>query len=490
MLKEKKEDGSVIDVESETDIFLQDTGNEKELYDQVLEETINSVKKYFFCGAVCGYLHTNRVAIYVLYANEFKPTPFQLSLLLYAFNFWNGIAALLYSSMGNKYGYDKIIVIVLFIQCIGVGLEAFAISFSMLFIGILLSQIALAWIIVSYIAFILPLSVAKHYTSYFYSYFMASFLLGPATAGFISYYLSNQMIFIINFCLVILSFLYSFIIIRNTQNTLQQKQLSVQLVNDKETDEQFPICLFHERVTRDTDNNNEVHRDNLKWYQIPNLTKLDVFNLFCIICIGSTVSLGENGFLLFYTSYIIHDLNGNVINGTLGVLVLCIGFVIGNLIIPPILERLNIKRVKPILWITISCLIFLFIMIGFVYPTLNTLNFHWFLDGLTGIPLGMLSMSSETILLIIQPTKYSGKINGAKGMFSNWIQALSGLIIALFWNIGHKALFYIVSIGFIFGLFVAFTMIYTAHIYDNNYKLFENNQQEDGTQDQSDEEYK
>ena len=468
---------------SELDEFVTKQDDKHQLYRDVLQESIKSVKYYFICGAITAYLHTNRVSIYVLYADEFNPSSLQLSLLLYGFNFWNGIAALLYSNMANMYGYDRMISILLLIQLIGVGLEAFATSFTMLFIGIIIAQIALAWIIIAYISWILPLKQSKRYISYFYTFFMIMFLLGPITAGFISYYLSNRMIFMINLCVVSVSFLYSLIVIYSTQTSLEQRQLLlVQSIDDDQFDEddQFPICL------QNNDDNSSISW--YKIYKIPGLNGLEWFNLFCNIIIGSTVSLGENAYILFYTKYIINDLNGSVINGMMGIFVVCLGFSIGNLLIPPTLEKFKIKTVRYILWISSICLAYLVVMLGFVYPRLEQLDLHWILDILTGIPLGMLSMSSEIILLLLQPTKYSGKVNGIKGLFTNWVQAMTGFIIALCWKLNHKALFYIISLGFGFGLMIAFIMLKTINYVNyNDVKYMKVARQHDTTDTEMDE---
>ena len=64
---------------------------------------------------------------------EFHPSALEIAVLLYGYNFWNGIACLIYGALANQYGYDKMLVLLLSLQCISIGLEALAPSFYVLF---------------------------------------------------------------------------------------------------------------------------------------------------------------------------------------------------------------------------------------------------------------------------------------------------------------------------------------------------------------------
>ena len=75
-------------------------------------------------------------------------------------------------------------------------------------------------------------------------------------------------------------------------------------------------------------------------------------------------------------------------------------------------------------------------------------------------------MTSETVLLIVQPLKYSGKVNGAKGLIRNWLQALTAGVITLYWGTSKNSLYFTIFWSMIFGLFVTFGMIYMCSYYE------------------------
>eukprot|EP01083_Nonionella_stella_P266466 901396_1 len=165
----------------------------EEQYRNVLSLSKKSAMQFFVAGTVYTFFHTNRMAIYLLYAEEFNTTQLQIVLLLYGSNFWNGCASLLYGALANQYGYDVMLSLLLVLQCTAVLLESIASSFWVLFVGIMLGQVAITYIVFGYIAWILPHDAATAYTSYYYAVFMIAYLIGPMSAGFVSFYLTNRM---------------------------------------------------------------------------------------------------------------------------------------------------------------------------------------------------------------------------------------------------------------------------------------------------------
>ena len=163
-----------------------------EQYEHALNVSKKSVIRYFVAGTCYSFFHTNRMSIYVLYAEELGSSRLQIALLMYSYPFWCGIAVLLYGVLANKYGYDTMLIMLLLLQAIAVLLEAVAAEFYVLFAGIMLGQIGLIWIILGYIAWILPHKVATKYTSYYYATYVFGYLIGPSSAGFVSYLVSNS----------------------------------------------------------------------------------------------------------------------------------------------------------------------------------------------------------------------------------------------------------------------------------------------------------
>ena len=94
--------------ETEQEEFNIDEDNKHDAYENVLKLSKQSVMQFFMAGVVYSFFHTNRMSVYVLYANEFGPTSLQIAFLLYGSNFWNGMACIIYGAMANVYGYDKV----------------------------------------------------------------------------------------------------------------------------------------------------------------------------------------------------------------------------------------------------------------------------------------------------------------------------------------------------------------------------------------------
>eukprot|EP01083_Nonionella_stella_P074038 200622_1 len=152
-------------------------------YHEILQQSKKSVIQFFISGALNSFFEANRTAVLLLYADEFSATPWQNALLLNGMNVSAGIASLVYSTLANQWGYDTIATFMLLLRFIALCLEAIAQSFSVLFIGAILGQVALSSIVLGYIPWILPHSDATRHTAYFYSAMTVSYLLGPLSAG-------------------------------------------------------------------------------------------------------------------------------------------------------------------------------------------------------------------------------------------------------------------------------------------------------------------
>eukprot|EP01083_Nonionella_stella_P030505 83597_1 len=133
------------------------------------------------------------MAVYVIYAEQFSSDFEAIAALLYALYFWNGLASLLYSSLANEWLYDRVMILLLVLQFTAALLESLAQSFAFLFIGAILSQVSIGYVTLGYIAWILPHEHAAIYTSYFYGIVTASYLIGPISAGLVSFYISTRM---------------------------------------------------------------------------------------------------------------------------------------------------------------------------------------------------------------------------------------------------------------------------------------------------------
>ena len=193
--------------------------------------------------------------------------------------------------------------------------------------------------------------------------------------------------FIVNFGLCVCALIHSLVVTRGTQTKLESQQITVELMAEKDDEEQFPICLERFKIYEDNDvlQGNEI----TKWYSLPKLSCHEWFMLLNILYIGTTVSVGEALFIVYYSVYVIQELHGTVIMGTLGVVVLSIAFMIGNLIVPQWLQSKIVadNHILKNKYFIMSICVALLILHQFVlYPMIPSLSMYWLFNFTTRLP--------------------------------------------------------------------------------------------------------
>ncbi len=226
-------------------------------------------------------------------------------------------------------------------------------------------------------------------------------------------------IFIINFVLCLLTSIHALICIFKTQNVLELKQLSLQTMNVQQND-QFPICLQMKKGSVPIETADA-------WYSLPQMTKYEWFMLLSILFINSTVSVSEQSFAVFYSLFIIQDMGGNVLIASIGMCLTTLSFIVGNIIVPFWFKSQtnsnSNRRFTQLLknkYVVLILCIQLLIVLLFLLSRTKSWRICLLLNSTLGVPLGIFCMLSETILLEIQPTRHSGRINGMKGLLRNW----------------------------------------------------------------------
>ena len=109
-----------------------------------------------------------------------------------------------------------------------------AFNFCILFIGIMIGQVSISYVVMGYVSWILPQKDAKMYTSYYYAAWSSVELFGPLSAGFVSYYISNRMVFVCNFFMCLCVLIHSLLFILGKQKKIQNKQLDLMIIEEKE----------------------------------------------------------------------------------------------------------------------------------------------------------------------------------------------------------------------------------------------------------------
>eukprot|EP01084_Bolivina_argentea_P200194 342366_1 len=192
----------------------------------ILEESKKTVLFFIVCALFTSFLRSSRTNVWILYARIFYlETSTNIAWVLYGGTMFSGVSALFYSSVADYIGYDKMMVIVLGLKCIGVLLECIGIDFSLLIIGYLLTALAILYVCLSYISWILPHKYAVTYTSYFYAAYFLSYLSGAMIGSILSYYFNYRLIFWVNFGFMAAIFVFSIYFILGIQIKLEKKQL-------------------------------------------------------------------------------------------------------------------------------------------------------------------------------------------------------------------------------------------------------------------------
>merc|ERR1719410_598981 len=194
-------------------------------HDAVLEESKRTVLFFIICALFTSFLRSSRTNVWILYARVFyTETSGNIAWVLYGGTMFSGISALFYSSVADYIGYDKMMVVVLALKCIGVLLECIGIDFSLLIIGYLLTALAVLYVCLSYISWILPHQHAVQYTSYFYAAYFLSYLSGAMIGSILSYYFNYRLIFWVNFGAMLAIFVFSVYFILGTQRAMERRQ--------------------------------------------------------------------------------------------------------------------------------------------------------------------------------------------------------------------------------------------------------------------------
>ena len=154
MDQERTTDPLEISCDDEHTVLLQPDFDETKgnAYEETLTASKRTVAHLFVSGIVYSFFNMSRLSIYILYADSLGANSTQLALLLYCSWFWSGITTLLYASMGNKWGYDTMLVALLILQCIAVLMEALAQSFWVLFVGTMTGQVGIFYVLLAAIA--------------------------------------------------------------------------------------------------------------------------------------------------------------------------------------------------------------------------------------------------------------------------------------------------------------------------------------------------
>ena len=190
-----------------------DTDLYESMYQQVLNQSIRSVKYFIVITAAVNFLYSSRSAIWIQYARQFDN--YSLDIVSYVFaldSILMGLAGMIFATLGDYIGFDKSITLKIFIIFIGCFIECIAYDFFLLCIGFLISQTATVYVCLAYIGWILPTSEGTKQIATMYAIVVSSYMIGPFFSGLLyKLFLSLKIIVLTLIIEVISYFRYSYL---------------------------------------------------------------------------------------------------------------------------------------------------------------------------------------------------------------------------------------------------------------------------------------
>ena len=462
------------------------TNNNTNLREIVLKSTKIQLWNVIFMTMLHSLTLTMRQNSYVLYAQSEMSgnmTESEIdSILAGGFiieKVYVAMICVVYGILSNNYGYDNLLLIQLFITCIGVFLQCFTNNIYIFFIGVSISGTGVLYTGAAYIAWIAPHSIVTKFMTFYFLFWVLGFLLSLIISGILSYLFSIRATFWTTFGINVLMFFYILLFMFKKQNKLEKSQLALitkdrqnMAKKDLEEETEFPIILEAQKKNqknekkikkqtetdaeietpddeknmqesaRDTDVKHEA-TDQLKWYQFPRLSCIEWWLLLLILCINGTVMTVITNVVIFYSAYLIVNLDQNVLIANMHVLLIATTFTFFNFSTQILMSKPKGKKINKF-----SFLIFLFLILSleliFLYPIFQKpILLFWIYDIITGCISGAIFITTEIVILEVQPTVVAGKVSGIKAFIGTIIAGIDLFLVAILWNITKQSVFYV-----------------------------------------------
>eukprot|EP01084_Bolivina_argentea_P245134 410495_1 len=459
---------------------------------EIMSEKTLIVRMYAVC-VFNVFLLSSRQPIWILYATQLGDIKYGLIGMILLFGLvWKGLNGLLWGVISNNIGYDKSMRILLVVSVIAIFLECIASNFIILSIGFFLSQCGLTNIVLSCIAWLMPHNVAVKYTSYLYATIITAYLFGPVFAGVVSHFISYRMVFWINFVLALITLIYAFLAIPyNIQPKIEQKQLNISRktvnqsnivieksntkwetinsVDESHETEKYDMESSHKDMNMCT---NEINKDNMfpiylsQNKQITsktiNLTRYEWIFLTLSILNSLWIPSVEIILGMYYCLYVImHVKHGNMIHGSVQLLLMAIGSIIGKVTGPKLINISNSNKVI-IEYMTLLLTSMLTGLMMLLYPITTDISMWYLYTFICGIFFGLFSMVTQVLILKFQPKTHTGYVNGICMFLKSISKAVGLLVIGVYWSKNENVMFYTISTMMFCG-FVLVAVMATMH---------------------------
>ena len=154
-----------------------------QLHKQILDETEQAVRRFIQVIIFVTFAYASRANIEVLYGLTLTDNLTVVTVSLYLGSISFSLISLFGTSIANSHGFDKIALIEMICMLCGIIIESIAWDAKIWAFGYILSRQALPALILAFVAYMLPLSLSKQYTAYFYQIYAVAYLGGPIASG-------------------------------------------------------------------------------------------------------------------------------------------------------------------------------------------------------------------------------------------------------------------------------------------------------------------
>ena len=220
-------------------------------YNKVLQEALNKSKIVIFVVCSEAFLAGSMYPIIVLYIQSFSPetTTSFISMLMFAGLIYYAFSSVIYTSLCDKYGHDKLFIIALFFGLFGLLFKSFAQNIWIYLIGHFVNKFPVISIGFAYIPKILPHKYAVRYCALLWTITATIYLLGPVTGSIIANYMNYRAVYYANSIYHFICFLIAIIFLRYDLQISFHVIICYQLI--------YPLLnvskWFNEIFTRSTD---------------------------------------------------------------------------------------------------------------------------------------------------------------------------------------------------------------------------------------------
>eukprot|EP01084_Bolivina_argentea_P255971 430763_1 len=453
----------------ESDAFL---GHSKLVsYRKTHENVLNKTKaasKAFIISSCFGYLYDSLLeGVWILYTRWLLNTYYSyydvntaISIFTLIYYIVAVIGAVLFSYLGDKYGFAKLLAFTSMIVCIGCALQCIYLNLVLFIIGFSLHGLVQDDIETFTLAFIgkyLPFETAAVYTGYFYAAGNIAYLFGFILAGTVTHLNTYRTAYFVALFIMFIRWLYILYFLRYKEKYLEQQHLEFieyykQIMSDSETNitkTLFPICLnkINSRNTCDEEKDSFFETSNLdhksKWFWIELTVNIIQFSIFTNDYLQAVTFHAMYMTDRFHTITIISLFQ-------IAIIAVCDG------IIATLYKYMEAITIMNKYFILNVCYVMIIILLLFLFPYTNIdyAQLYWLYMIVYGIAIGISQGISEILVLELQPKMDSAKINGFKTFFHYLLSAVTMFFIAYFWSYGSNHVCYwyarsiVVAIGF------------------------------------------